>query len=786
MRASSFVHLSRRASVLMLLLSVAMLTYAQITPSDDAYVNSALPTTNYGTAVTLNLSSAADSAFIRFDLTPVPASYTGTSIAKATLKLYVNTVTTAGSFNVDYVTGTWAEKTVKYSTEPAIGTTIVASVPLTTASKGKYVEIDVTPAMVEWLNGTQPNDGIALVANSPLVATFDSKENTAASHPPEIDIVFAGGSGGITGITTASGSGLMGGGTSGTLNLSLLTSCSSGQVLAWNGSTWACASLKGGGTVTSVGSGTGLTGGPITTSGTLSIDTKKVPLLAAANTFTGNQTVNGNVGVTGVISGAAYLIGTDLFAFGSKNTNAFLGYAGNTTMTGTENVGTGLNALAYNTTGFANTAIGFTALVNNTTGNLNTALGNASLLHNTTGIQNTAVGVNALALNGTGVDNTAIGVGALIYNTAGGSSVAVGFEALAENASGNGNTSVGSYALEWTTTGSYNTGLGFNAGFPIDKSSMTADNNTFVGAYAQPSTGTLANASGIGAYAAVSASNTMVLGSINGVNGATSNVKVGIGTTAPVSSLHVLTAGTTPIGVVYPLDAIGGECSSSGCTGVNGISTGPVSAGVFAEATGNNSAALVAFATGNATTAGKFTGNVNITGTLTKGSGSFKIDHPLDPANKYLYHSFVESPDMMDIYNGNVVTDKRGLASVELPDWFEALNRDFRYQLTVIGQFAQAIVVKEVSNHQFTIKTNKPSVKVSWQVTGIRQDAYANAHRIPLEEVKPPQEQGHYLHPELFGAGPEKSVNARPPQPSAGTLAHTAALSTAGGTTQQQ
>ena len=91
-----FVHLSRRASVLMLLLSVAALTYAQITPSDDAYVNSAAPTTNYGGAVTLNLSSAADSAFIRFDLTPVPSGYSGASIAKATLKLYVNTVTTAG------------------------------------------------------------------------------------------------------------------------------------------------------------------------------------------------------------------------------------------------------------------------------------------------------------------------------------------------------------------------------------------------------------------------------------------------------------------------------------------------------------------------------------------------------------------------------------------------------------------------------------------------------------------------------------------------------------------
>jgi hypothetical protein len=160
-------------------------------------------------------------------------------------------------------------------------------------------------------------------------------------------------------------------------------------------------------------------------------------------------------------------------------------------------------------------------------------------------------------------------------------------------------------------------------------------------------------------------------------------------------------------------------------------------------------------------------GNVSIRGNLSKGGGSFKIDHPLDPANKFLYHSFVESPDMMNVYNGNVVTDQRGLAIVVLPDYFEALNRDFRYQLTVIGQFAQAIVAKEISHSRFTIRTNKPSVKVSWQVTGIRHDAYADAHRIQVEEEKAPQEQGRYLHPELFGASAEQAIGMRLPLPSA-------------------
>jgi hypothetical protein len=98
-----------------LILLAATLAHAQLTPSDDAYVNSAAPTTNYGAATTLDLSSAADTTFIRFDLTAVPSGDTGASIAKATLKLYVNSVTTAGSFNVDDVTGTWVEKTITHN-----------------------------------------------------------------------------------------------------------------------------------------------------------------------------------------------------------------------------------------------------------------------------------------------------------------------------------------------------------------------------------------------------------------------------------------------------------------------------------------------------------------------------------------------------------------------------------------------------------------------------------------------------------------------------------------------
>ena len=154
-------------------------------------------------------------------------------------------------------------------------------------------------------------------------------------------------------------------------------------------------------------------------------------------------------------------------------------------------------------------------------------------------------------------------------------------------------------------------------------------------------------------------------------------------------------------------------------------------------------------------------GTVHVLGTLTKGGGSFMIDHPLDPANKYLYHSFVESPDMMNVYNGNIVLDGKGEAVVTLPDWFGALNRDFRYQLTAIGAPGPNLyVAEEISNNRFKIAGGTSGGKVSWQVTGIRQDAYANAHRIPVEQDKPAAEKGTYLHPELFGAPPEKGLGA--------------------------
>lgn len=144
-------------------------------------------------------------------------------------------------------------------------------------------------------------------------------------------------------------------------------------------------------------------------------------------------------------------------------------------------------------------------------------------------------------------------------------------------------------------------------------------------------------------------------------------------------------------------------------------------------------------------------GTTGVFGTLTKTAGAFLIDHPTEPDTKFLYHSFVESPDMKDIYDGVVITDKSGLATVTMPSWFQALNMDYRYQLTCIGQFAQAIVQQEIAGNQFVIKTDKPNVKVSWQVTGTRNDPWARDHRIPVEKTKASNEEGKYIYPQGYG-----------------------------------
>lgn len=517
---------------------------------------------------------------------------------------------------------------------------------------------------------------------------------------------------------------------------------------------------------------------------------------ATSQQSSSNFNISGDGTVGGTLSGNVVNATTQFNLNGTRiltkvDTNLIAGEtAGSILTTGTHNAFFGYYADAANTAGLSNTFIGseagksnFTTGKNVNEGSWNTFIGRQAGTLNSIGYANTFVGSFSGQSNQSGVNNSFFGERAGLGNTTGANNSFFGQLAGFNNTTGSNNVFLGNRAGQYNTTGS---------------------NNLYLGANAGGSTNFLINATAIGANAAVDAYNTMVLGSIKGVNGATEDVKVGIGTQHPYVKLHVTTSHANDTAIIGDNSGIGGYGvagshlgfqgtgvygRSQNYVGVAGASYGTsldnygvlgysqLGTGVFGTTDGDTAFGVhglnftgtgVYGSTDTGTGvygrsfttngfAGFFAGYLYAT-VIIKGAGSFKIDHPLDPENKYLSHSFVESPDMKNIYDGVVSTDDAGTATVTLPDYFEALNRDFRYQLTVIGDFAQAFVASKIKNNRFSIKTDKPNIEVSWQVTGIRQDAFANANRIPNVEDKTEKERGYYLHPEAFGQPEEKGV----------------------------
>jgi hypothetical protein len=557
-------------------------------------------------------------------------------------------------------------------------------------------------------------------------------------------------------------------------------------------------------TITDVSAGSGLVGGGTTGTVTVNVDSTKVPLLANANTFAATQTINGDLNLpattgpkVGVlnIGGVPFLHGYNQSSLGLIN--VFVGDAGNFTTSGVDNTGIGVQALAANTTGNYNTAVGQEALFNNSSGGGNTASGTQALLYSTTGALATAFGYGALRSNSTGSFNTGVGGNAgNIPDTSLGT--------------GSYNTALGASASASTGTLSNTTAVGANA--------IVGQNNTLVLGNTTASPGAEFVNVGIGTETPRSAMEASVtasaaLGPVLTLTNPLTTEKVSTGEAIDFNSWTSSSSGYNPSARIAAVDmgnyseAIFFETNNPGAPN-NGMqtsmiigATGEVIVGNVASETeqaqmaigadgpyaglyvvgganpeGNPSSPGGFFVGGNSGSAetgpgimampgqigglignaGYFAGNVEVDGTVSAVSKDFKMDHPLDPGNKYLVHSSVESSEMMNIYTGNVVTDDSGVAKVGLPDWFESLNTDFRYQLTVVGQFAQAIIAKKIANKQFTIRTSVPNVEVSWQVTAVRQDAYAKAHPLVVEQEKPLAKRGYYLTPEAFGQPREK------------------------------
>lgn len=194
-------------------------------------------------------------------------------------------------------------------------------------------------------------------------------------------------------------------------------------------------------------------------------------------------------------------------------------------------------------------------------------------------------------------------------------------------------------------------------------------------------------------------------------------------------------------------------------TGVQGVSGASNGTGIMGRAD-TGSLAFGVWGRSTSGWAGYFSGDVQVTGTLGSSAAAFTVDHPQDPAGRLLSQAYVASDEMLSTYSGNVTTDRDGRATVALPGYVASLNEDFRYQLTVIGGFAQAIVDRKVRDGRFTIRTSEPGVEVSWQVTGVRADAYARRNPFRAEQVKKGALAGRLLRPDLHGRPDGQDVTA--------------------------
>ena len=164
--------------------------------TDDSHTSASAPTTNFGTSPTLLVQGptpAVGRAYLRFDLTTLPAGTRGADVARAVLRLWVARVTRGGMFDVHSVRGGWSEEALTAATAPGQGPDQLVGIPVTTRDRNGFVVVDLTELVQEWLDRTIENNGLVLAPNAAGVAVeFDSKENQATSHEPELEITLRG------------------------------------------------------------------------------------------------------------------------------------------------------------------------------------------------------------------------------------------------------------------------------------------------------------------------------------------------------------------------------------------------------------------------------------------------------------------------------------------------------------------------------------------------------------------------------------------------------------------
>ncbi len=384
----------------MLLYATAMsvpMSAQQATPSADTFALSATPKTNYGSSPLLALTNGA-TAFIQFNLSGVPANAT---VSKATLRLYVDAVTGAGSFDVYEVNTPWAEGGLNFTNAPAPGLSATGSKPVSISSAGgnQFVLVDITTLVQDWVNGTAANNGIVLkLTSSNGGFSFDSKESPLTSHEPELEITLAtAGSAGPQGPQGPTGA---------------------------TGQTGPAGPQGPPGNLTP-GSPYYLQNGTTTQTG-------------ASFNIDGNGTVGGTLSGNAVNSARGFQIaGKTMFNVNPGIENIAIGDgAGNSSATGGQSQFIGNGSGASLTTGNADVFIGSAAGYATTTGNGDVYIGYLSGSQSTTAAYNTFVGADTGYSDSTGAHNTFLGFNAGDYNTTGQQNTFLGDSAGQGNSTG--------------------------------------------------------------------------------------------------------------------------------------------------------------------------------------------------------------------------------------------------------------------------------------------------------------------------------------------------------------
>ena len=266
--------------------------------------------------------------------------------------------------------------------------------------------------------------------------------------------------------------------------------------------------------------------------------------------------------------------------------------------------------------------------------------------------------------------------------------------------------------------------------------------------------------SGIGVYG-LSTSGTGVYGYATATSGITYGV-YGVFNSTSGAGVYGLASATS--GFTNGVYGVSRSTSGTGMVGVASATSG-AAWGVWGRSASTASNAYGVYGEEPSGGAGHA---VFANGTLAAtGTKSFQIDHPLHPETHYLNHFCTEGPEPYNVYRGTVVLDANGEAWVQLPDYFEAINRDPSYHLTAVGApMPNLHVAVKIQNNRFKIAGGAPGKEVSWRVEAIRNDLWVQRYGFQTEQEKEDAIKGKYLNPELYGQPKERGIHYRPePEP---------------------